>query len=315
MERDSADFTMAGTAGTAGAGSRCRQNQSRSGCMINLGLQIRWNYVNIDDAWHGTRDPKTRKISPNEHFGDMKALSEYVHSKGLKLGTYTDLGPKTCGGYEGSLGFEHIDAQTYAEWGIDYVKVDWCHNQGRNPKMAYGIMGDALAKIDRDIVFSICNWGVENPWEWGEEVGGQLWRTSGDITDTWGSMFDCAMRQEPHGQYQKPGHWHDPDMLVIGKVGWSKNLRESRLTPHEQYTHITLWSLLSAPMLLGCDLSDMSEFTLNLIKNKEVIAFIRMALGKQARRVQKMIFRSMGEGPADGTIAVGVIFSGQRDFV
>ncbi|MCR4409138.1 MAG: NPCBM/NEW2 domain-containing protein [Candidatus Saccharicenans sp.] len=249
--------------------------------LINYG----WTYINIDDCWHGQRDPKTGEIRSNEKFPDMKALADYVHGLGLKIGLYTDCGPKTCAGYEGSEGHEEQDIMTYAKWGFDYVKIDWCYCEGKDPRVAYKKFGEAISRAPRDIVFSICNWGVEKPWEWGESVGGNLWRTTGDITDTWASMAGIGFGQAGLAKYAGPGHWNDPDMLVVGKVGWGPELRPSRLTPDEQYTHISLWCLLAAPLLIGCPIEQLDDFTLGLLTNTEVLEVDQDPLGRQADRV------------------------------
>lgn len=249
--------------------------------LINYG----WTYINIDDCWHGKRHPKTGEIRSNEKFPDMKALADYVHGLGLKIGLYTDCGPKTCAGYEGSEGHEEQDIMTYARWGFDYVKIDWCYCEGKDPRVAYKKFGEAIDRAPRDIAFSICNWGVEKPWEWGESVGGNLWRTTGDITDTWTSMAGIGFGQAGLSRYARPGHWNDPDMLVVGKVGWGPELRPSRLTPDEQYTHISLWCLLAAPLLIGCPIEQLDEFTLGLLTNTEVLEVDQDPLGRQADRV------------------------------
>ncbi|MGB9864329.1 MAG: NPCBM/NEW2 domain-containing protein [Candidatus Saccharicenans sp.] len=249
--------------------------------LINYG----WTYINIDDCWHGKRDPKTGEIRSNEKFPDMKALADYVHSLGLKIGLYTDCGPKTCAGYEGSEGHEEQDIMTYAKWGYDYVKIDWCHCEGKDPRAAYKLFGDAIKRAPRDIVFSICNWGVEKPWEWGESVGGNLWRTTGDITDSWASMAGIGFGQAGLAKYAGPGHWNDPDMLVVGKVGWGPELHPTHLTPDEQYTHISLWCLLAAPLLIGCPIEQIDDFTLGLLTNAEVLEVNQDPLGRQADRV------------------------------
>jgi len=273
-----------------------------------------WTYINIDDCWQGSRDPETGKITSNEKFPDMKALADHVHARGLKFGVYTDVGTKTCAGYEGSKGHEVADANTYAEWGVDYVKVDWCNTEGMEPEPAYEKFGDALENCGRDIVFSICNWGHKDPWEWGERVGGNLWRTTGDIVDTWGSVYQIAMAQAPLYPYAGPGHWNDPDMLVVGKVGWGPSLRDSRLGPNQQYSHISLWCLLSAPLILGCDLTQLDDFTMNLLTNDEVLAVNQDVLGKQARHMIKTDqFQVWVKDLADGTKAVGIFNIANND--
>lgn len=275
--------------------------------LINHG----WTYINIDDCWHGDRDPETGEIQSNEKFPDMTALCDYVHSKGLKIGLYTDCGPKTCAGYEGSEGHEQQDIFAYAKWGFDYVKIDWCHCEGKDPKTAYQKFGDALKNCPRDIVFSICNWGVKKPWTWGKSVGGNLWRTTGDIVDTWGSISTIGFGQAGLSEFAGPGYWNDPDMLVVGMVGWGPQLHPTRLTPDEQYTHLSLWCLLSAPLLLGCDLTRLDDFTKSLLTNDEVIALDQDPLGSQAERVLKEgDFEVWAKNLADGSKAVGLFNRG-----
>ena len=225
--------------------------------LINHG----WTYINIDDCWEGGRDADG-KIITNQKFPDMKGLVDYVHSKGLKIGLYSSPGAKTCAGREGSYQHEEQDARSYADWGFDYLKYDWCsydrvaprpdHDQLMKP---YQVMRAALDKVPRDILFSLCQYGRGNVWEWGAQVGGNSWRTTGDITDTWSSMSGIGFRQAGHEKYAGPGHWNDPDMLVVGYVGWSANVRPTRLKPDEQYTHISLWCLLCSPLLIGCDMT------------------------------------------------------------
>ncbi|RKY56163.1 MAG: alpha-galactosidase [Candidatus Neomarinimicrobiota bacterium] len=276
--------------------------------MVDKGLiNYGWNYINIDDCWHGERDPETGEIRANEKFPDMKALSNYVHSKGLKIGLYTDCGPMTCQNYEGSENHEQQDIFTYAKWGFDYVKVDWCHCEKKNPRSAYKKFGDAIKNSPRDIIFSICNWGKEKPWEWGASVGGNLWRTTGDIWDSWGSMSGIGFGQAGLSEHAGPGHWNDPDMLVVGNVGWGPDLHPSNLTPDEQYTHISLWCLLSAPLLIGCPIEQMDDFTMNLLTNEEVLAVDQDPLGDQAKQVLKKVnYQIWAKNMEDGSMAIGL---------
>jgi alpha-galactosidase len=210
----------------------------------------------------------------------MKALADYVHSKGLKLGIYSSPGPATCAGYVGSYGHETDDAKTFAEWGIDYLKYDWC-GAGRIYKdsemqAVYQKMGDALRATGRPIVYSLCQYGRQDVWTWGAAVGGNLWRTTGDISDTWDSMARIGFGQDEHGPFAKPGHWNDPDMLEVGNGGMSDD---------EYRTHMSLWALLSAPLLAGNDLRRMTPETVNILTNPNVIAIDQDPLGRQARRV------------------------------
>ncbi len=280
--------------------------RSAADAMVKSGLVNHgWSYINIDDCWEikpHTDDPMLKgefrnekgMINTNKKFPDMKALSDYVHSKGLKMGIYSSPGPLTCAGFTASHQYEEKDAQQYAEWGIDYLKYDWC-SYGRIAKdrslpelqKPYFVMRAALNKVNRDIVYSLCQYGMGDIWKWGGEVGGNSWRTTGDITDTWESMTDIGFSQAGHEVYAKPGNWNDPDMLVVGKVGWGPQLHPTKLSPNEQYMHISLWCLLSSPLLIGCDMTQMDAFTLNLLMNDEVLEVSQDPLGKQAGRVFK----------------------------
>lgn len=258
-----------------------------------------WAYINIDDGWEIYKDKEPKRdekgnIITNEKFPDMKRLGDNLHAMGLKFGIYSSPGPLTCGQYTGSYQYELNDAKSYAQWGVDYLKYDWCSYDGiakdtslAERKKPYFIMRDALNKVNRDIVYSLCQYGMSNVWTWGAEVNGNLWRTTGDITDTWESMSSIGFNQLNMAQYAKPGNWNDPDMLVVGWVGWGPNLHPSKLTPDEQYTHISLWCLLSSPLLIGCDLERLDDFTLNLLTNDEVLAINQDPLGKQATPVIK----------------------------
>ncbi len=278
--------------------------RSAAEAMVNSGLVNHgWTYINIDDYWEtkpgsddSTLQGKPRDdngyILPNKRFPDMKALGNFIHYKGLKMGIYSSPGPLTCGGCIGSFQHEERDAQKYGEWGIDYLKYDWCSYNGNRDSLndlmkPYFVMRDALNKINRDIVYSLCQYGMGNVWEWGAKVGGNCWRTTGDITDTWQSMSDIAFNQNGHEKYAGHGHWNDPDMLVVGMVGWGENLHPTRLTPNEQYTHISMWCLLSAPLLIGCDMTRLDDFTIGLLTNDEVLAVDQDSLGKQASRIFK----------------------------
>ncbi len=279
--------------------------------MVKSGLAAHgFQYINIDDTWEADRDEKG-EIRTNKKFPDMKALADYVHGKGLKLGIYSSPGPKTCAGFEGSFAHEQQDATTYARWGIDYLKHDWCSCQSKDLKEPYRIMRAALDAIDRDIVFSLCQYGMGNVWEWGTEVGGNCWRTTGDITDSWGSMAGIGFGQNGHEKFASPGHWNDPDMLVVGKVGWGPSLHPTKLKPNEQITHITLWCLQSSPLLIGCDLTAMDKFTLDLLTNDEVLAVNQDPLGKPAGRKSKDGLLEVWSRPLwDGTVAAGLFNRG-----
>ncbi len=284
--------------------------------MVSTGLiNHGWTYINIDDGWEAEERTKEGELLGNEKFPDFKALTDYVHDKGLKIGIYSGPGPETCGGYLASYQHECIDAQTWADWGIDYLKYDWCAYEEiakdhslEELKKPYIKMNECLENVNRDIVYSLCQYGMGDVWKWGEEVGGHLWRTTGDIVDTWESMSDIGFGlQKGLAPYAKPGHWNDPDMLVVGWVGWGPNLHPTRLTPNEQYTHMSLWALLSAPLLLGNDLTRLDDFTMNLLTNDEVIAINQDPLGKQAKQVKKSnITQVWAKKMEDGSLAVGL---------
>jgi alpha-galactosidase len=295
--------------------------RSAADAMVASGLMNHgWTYINIDDCWEAGRD-SAGNILANEKFPDMKALTDYVHSKGLKIGLYSSPGPKTCAGHEGSYKHEQLDARRYAEWGFDYLKYDWCSYGGIEPHpdhagllKPYQVMRAGLNEVPRDIVFSLCQYGMGNVWEWGAEVGGNCWRTTGDITDTWPSMSRIGFGQAGHERYAGPGHWNDPDMLVVGYVGWSAKVRPTRLTPNEQYTHISLWCLLCSPLLIGCDMTRLDEFTLNLLTNDEVLDVSQDPLGRQAGRIAKRgSLEIWAKDLEDGSKAVGLFNLGEDE--
>ena len=274
-----------------------------------------WSYINIDDGWEAEKRGANGEIITNGKFPDMKNLTNYVHSLGLRMGIYSSPGPKTCGGYLGSWQHEDQDAKSYGDWGIDYLKYDWCSYSevtDPNPTLAdykkpYQLMRASLDKVPRDILFSFCQYGMGNSWRWAPEVGGNSWRTTGDIVDTWRSMADIGFNQDTLSAFAGPGHFNDPDMLVVGKVGWGDNQHNTRLTPDEQYTHISLWSLLSAPLLIGCDMGRLDRFTLNLLTNDEVLAIDQDALGKGARRTIKSDdYQVWAKELKDGSKAIGI---------
>jgi alpha-galactosidase len=290
--------------------------KSSAQAMIDKGLANHgWMYMNIDDGWEAPKRADDGDIVTNEKFPDMKGLADYLHSKGLRFGIYSSPGPTTCGGYLGSYKHELQDAVTYAKWGVDYLKYDWCSYSSIAPREStlddaqkpYIIMRDALIQQPRDIVYSLCQYGSKEVWKWGAEMNGNLWRTTGDITDTWESLYRIGFNQDKGCPYAKPGRWNDPDMLIVGMVGWGENLHPTRLTPHEQYTHISLWSLLAAPLLIGCDLSKLDPFTLNLLTNEEVLAIDQDALGKQGRQIIKNdTYQVWVKDLEDGNKAIGI---------
>ena len=294
--------------------------KSAADAMVKSGLiNHGWTYINVDDFWqnnHNSRDQTLRgsfrdangNIVPNSRFPDMKGMADYIHALGLKAGLYSSPGPWTCGGCAGSFGYELQDAKTYAKWGFDYLKYDWCSYDPRmeglrgttnypftarnvvyaprnagltNLMRPYAFMGKLLRDQKRDIVFSLCQYGQGNVWQWGGSVDGNTWRITGDISDNWRSMSGNGFNKDKAAPYSKPGNWNDPDMLVVGQVGWG-NLHPSHLTSDEQYTHISLWCLLASPLLIGCDMTKFDDFTLNLLENDEVLAIDQDALGKSA---------------------------------
>ncbi len=268
-------------------------------------------YINIDDTWEGARDA-AGVLQPNSKFPDMKALADYVHSKGLKLGIYSSPGPKTCAGYEGSYQHEALDAKTWAAWGIDYLKYDWCSASRvyaadqATMQAAYAIMGQALLASGRPMVYSLCQYGMNNVGEWGAAVGGNLWRTTGDIGDRWDSMQNLGFNlQSGRETVAGPGHWNDPDMLEIGNGGMSDV---------EYRTHMSLWAILAAPLLAGNDLREVSPEILAILTNKEVIAVDQDKLGQQGARVSKRGDLEVWSRPlADGGYAVGLFNRGAAE--
>ena len=292
---------------------------SSAQAIVDKGLaDYGYQYINVDDAWESAKRNPDGTIGTNDKFPDMKGLGDWLHANGLKFGIYSSPGDLTCGGYLGSIDHEQQDAETYNAWGVDYLKYDWCgygreYNKERYHSTAsyvrpYLLMQKFLRDQPRDIFYSLCQYGMGNVWEWGEFVDANSWRTTGDITDTWRSMYDIGfIRQAKLQPYAKPGRWNDPDMLIVGKVGWSNNLRDSRLTPDEQYTHISLWTLLAANMLIGCDVSQIDDFTINLLCNNEVNAINQDVLGIQAKpEVIDGDVQIWVRPLADGSHAVGI---------
>jgi alpha-galactosidase len=270
--------------------------------MVSSGMKAAgYIYVNIDDTWEGVRDAEGN-LQANHKFPDMKALAGYVHSKGLKIGIYSSPGPRTCGGYPASYGHEAQDARTFASWGIDYLKYDWCSagNIYKNDALQpiYQKMGDALQASGRPIVYSLCEYGMGSVEKWAPEVSGNLWRTTGDISDTWESMMANIEKQVPTAPYAGPGHWNDPDMLEIGN---------GHMSDDEYRVHMSLWSLTAAPLLAGNDIRTMTETTKSILLNKEVIAIDQDPLGKQASPVKKGDLETWVKPLADGSVAVGVV--------
>jgi len=256
--------------------------------MVSSGMKdAGYQYVILDDCWQTGRDASGNIVADAERFpSGIKALADYVHSKGLKFGIYTDVGTMTCAKRPGSIGHEYQDAKQYANWGVDYLKEDWCNTlPGQNSESSYTLMRNALADSGRPIVFSICEWGSTKPWLWAGSIG-NLWRATGDIQDCW----DCKKQWGGNGvtqiidlmdgleSYAGPGHWNDPDMLEVGNGG---------MTKEEYRAHFSMWAMFSAPLLAGNDISNMTADTKEILLNKEVIAIDQDPLGHQARRVKK----------------------------
>ncbi|MGC9198173.1 MAG: glycoside hydrolase family 27 protein [Acidobacteriaceae bacterium] len=257
--------------------------------MVSSGMRdAGYTYINIDDTWEGQRDAQGF-IQSNSKFPDMAALAAYVHSKGLKLGIYSSPGPRTCAGYPGSYGHVQQDADTYAKWGIDYVKYDLCSFNGvmkkeapddpaqqmRLMEAAYAKMHQALQHTGRPIVFSLCQYGMDAVWEWAPSVGGNLWRTTGDINPRWDRIYDILSQQAGLAKYAGPGHWNDPDMLEVGN---------GNLTMAENRAHFSMWAMLAAPLLAGNDLAQMNPAIVSILTNRDVIAIDQDRLGQQAAR-------------------------------
>ena len=293
--------------------------------LINYG----YAYINIDDGWQGERGGKYNAIMPNEKFPDMKELVDYIHSKGLKVGIYSSPWVQTFAGYiggsadtpdgkvidssrrVGKYSFVENDVKQWAEWGIDYLKYDWVTNDIKNTTE----MSEQLWKSGRDIVFTISNAApFDLAKDWARLTN--AWRTTGDIYDSWCSMTTIGFMQNKWQPYAAPGAWNDPDMLIVGKVGWGDSIRTTKLSPDEQYTHLSLWSILAAPLLIGCDLSLIDDFTLNLLKNREVIAINQDIAGIQGYRICQDVDK-MTEVWAkplnDGSLAIGLFNLSEKE--
>jgi alpha-galactosidase len=289
---------------------------NRFGCNINESLiratadaivahdlvDLGYRYVNIDDCWMAsTRDGQGRlQPHPTRFPAGIKALADYVHARGLKIGIYSSAGTRTCQGYPASLDHETVDAQTFAAWGIDLLKYDNCNNEGRPTVERYRKMGDALKATGRQIVYSICNWGEDSPWVFGPQVGGDYWRTTGDISDNWNSAMSLLDQQAGLEPFARKGGYNDPDMLEVGNGG---------MTTTEYISHFSLWSLLSSPLLLGNDLRSMNSTTLGIIRNRDVIDVNQDWGGSQGRRVRDDGTSEVWAKPmSDGSVAV-VLFN------
>jgi len=260
-------------------------------------------HVNIDDGWQGERDADG-VLRPNAKFPDMKALAAYLHERGLKLGIYTSPGPKSCAGFEGSYGHEEQDAKTFAEWGVDYVKHDWCsaglvYDDAEMPAV-YQKMAEALRATGRPMVYSICQYGRADVWKWAAAAGGNLWRTTGDIVDRWQIMSVIGFTQDELAPYGGPGHWNDPDMLEVGNGG---------MTAAEYRTHMSLWAMQAAPLIAGHDIRKATPETTALLTNRRVIAIDQDPLGKPGRRVVRRGPHEVWTRPLEGNRTAVALFN------
>ena len=243
--------------------------------------EVGYNYINLDDCWQKYRDENGVIFPDPDRFPNgIKPLVDYAHSKGLKFGLYSDAGTKTCAGRPGSLGYEEIDAKTYSDWGVDYLKYDNCYNEGISSKERYPKMRDALMKVEHKIFYSMCNWGEEEVATWAKDVGNS-WRTTGDIIDNWKSMVKIIDDNNKWYQYAGYGHWNDPDMLEVGNGG---------MTLEEYKVHFGLWALSKAPLLIGCDINTMTKEIYDILTNNEIIAINQDPLGKQGKKIWSQTF-------------------------
>jgi alpha-galactosidase len=282
--------------------------------MVKSGMKdAGYQYIVIDDCWQVSRDQEGNIVADPQKFpSGIKALADYVHGLGLKFGIYSDAGTKTCAGRPGSRGYEFQDARTYARWGVDYLKYDWCNTGKENAEAAYTTMRDALLATGRPIVFSLCEWGNSKPWTWAANVG-NLWRTTTDIVDMWegrrrgngaGVITIVDMNVEL-ADYAGPGHWNDPDMLEVGNGG---------MTPIEYRSHFSLWSILASPLIAGNDLDNMTPEIGAILENKEVIAVDQDPLGKQGKRVRHENDQDIFVKPLqDGRVAVVMVNRGKEE--
>jgi alpha-galactosidase len=311
--------------------------------MVSSGLiNHGYMYVNIDDCWAvkpGSSDPTLGgeprdaqgRLNANRRFPDMKALTDYIHSRGLKAGIYTSPGPKTCAGHVGAYQHEELDARRFVEWGFDFLKYDWCSYDkiARDKSLAelqkpYRVMGDILRRQNRDIVLNLCQYGMGNVWTWGKDVGGNSWRTAGDLGLTFEGIgtalfrdgFDVYAQKELH-KYGGPGGWNDPDYLLLGFLSnWKGKTAPTPLSPNEQYSHVSLWCLVAAPLIFSGDITRLDDFTLNLLSNDEVLEVDQDPLGRPGRRVAREgTLEVWVKDMEDGTKAVGLFNRGDTEAV
>jgi alpha-galactosidase len=292
--------------------------------MVTSGMAAAgYEYIIIDDLWQGKRD-KNGILQPDmsKFPNGMKALADYVHSKGLKLGIYSDAADRTCGGAVASYGYEKTDARVFAEWGIDYLKYDYCNAPAEKDSamVRYKRMADAIRETGREMIFAICEWGQREPWKWGADVGGQLWRTTWDIRDTWQSnkynsghagIYNVLQRQAGLEKFSGPGKWNDPDMLVVGLNGKGKSSSHGGAkgcTLEEYQSQMSMWCLINAPLIASNDIRTMSEEIKTILTNDEAIALNQDKLGKQATRIyQNSGFEYWVKPLSDGSLALGIL--------
>ena len=303
--------------------------------MIDSGMaDFGYEYVNIDDCWMqkpGSEDPMLggeprdplheNAIRSNKHFPDMKALADYIHGKGLKAGLYTSPGPLTCQKYAGSYEHEELDARQFAAWGFDFLKYDWCSyrtvaggKELKDLQKPYRKMGEILARLDRDVVYNLCQYGMGDVWTWAADVGGNCWRTTGDLGlargDRLPGFYHIGLSNARHFEHAGPGHWNDPDYILIGWVGAARGQTEGRptaLTADEQYSYMSMWCLMASPLVFSGDMARLDEFTLNVLCNPEVIEVDQDPLGRQAKPImQTDTILILAKPMEDGSLSVGL---------
>ncbi len=298
--------------------------------MVSSGMaDVGYQYVNIDDCWMNAKENKDRNrvgplrdgnenMLPNRHFPNMRSLTNHIHDYGLKAGIYTSPGPYTCARFSGTYMHEEQDARRFADWGFDFLKYDWCSYGGiapRNPSVEdlmapYAYMGDILKNLERDIVLNLCQYGMGDVWKWGSEVGGHSWRTGGDLGFELDKIFDVALKNVAIREYNKPGEWNDPDYIQIGWIGNARGMGEPKpcpISPNMQYSYMSLWSLMAAPLFYSGDMTQLDEFTLNVLCNPEVIAVNQDPLGECAEVIDQGDHAIiMVKNLVDGSKAVGM---------
>ncbi len=300
---------------TFGAGINEQLIIELADALVRTGLRdAGYDYLVIDDFWQADkRDADGRLVADPSRFpSGMAALAEEIHERDLKFGIYSCAGALTCGGKPGSYGHEPIDADTFADWGADFVKYDHCHiPAGADPVTLYRRFGQALRLTGRPIVYSICEWGRNEPWTWAASVGAHLWRTTNDIVDTWASIEHIGFRQYALHPYAGPGHWNDPDMLVVGLYGKGNVAQDHHPSDTEYFTHFGLWCMLAAPLFIGCDIRQFNPLARRILMNEELIAIDQDPLGRQAARITKDARTEVWARPlTDGTWAVGLFNRG-----